>query len=161
MSNWRSHPKLASRLQPERGDDLEVIIHDGDPPLCGRPGEVAWVRIVGVDGDVFRAMVLTQPTQLKSVTKHEEILFIVPSGGKYPIQVRPAYLAERATWRLLLPCGECGLTELFSPPSEIAAHSFPHLFRDGVLLPGSMFTTRCGYCGGPLVVRVKRAKLGA
>jgi hypothetical protein len=106
MSDWRNHPKLAGRLQAERGDDVEVIIHDGQPSICGRPGEIAWVRIVGVDGEVFRATVLNQPAQLESVAKDEEILFIVPSRGRYPIKARPSYLAERPTWRLLLPCGE-------------------------------------------------------
>lgn len=152
---WGEHPKLQGRFHPEFPDDVQVISHDGSPRRSGRQPELVWVRVTGCDGDVFSGVVLNQPQQLRNVSAGSNILFIVPQGGEYPLQVTRKYLEERSTWRLLMPCKTCGLTELLDPPSELVASTFPSVTAEA-LQRGFVFTTRCGICGDGMVVRLKR-----
>lgn len=154
-SPWNEHPKLRGRFRPEFPDDLQVIVHDGGPVTSDRQPELMWVRVVECQDGVFSGIVLNSPTQLKSVTQGSVIQFIVPEGGQYPVQVNRKYLQERSAWRLLVPCKKCGLTELLDPPSQLLASSFPSITADQ-LSQGFTFTTRCGLCGGAVVVRLKR-----
>lgn len=110
-----------------------------------------WVRVTGVDGDVFRGSLLNEPTELESLTRGEEILFMVPEGGEYPIRVTEKYLEERPRWRILAPCDKCGLSELFDPPSELLSVVFP-----GQESAIQKFTAFCGMCGGIQVVRLRQ-----
>lgn len=153
-SPWSGHPKLRGRFHPDSPGDLQVIVHDAGPHLSQRHPELVWVRVASFQGEVFSGVVLNKPKQLRSVAQGSEILFIVPEGGQYPLQVTPKYLRERSTWRLLMPCKKCGLTELFDPPSELVACSFPDAAIQ--LSHGFTFTTRCGWCGEGMVVRIKR-----
>ena len=154
-SPGNEHPKLRGRFHRESPDDLQVIIHDGGQRVTDRLPELVWVRLTGCQGEVFAGVVLNKPDHLQSVVRGSQILFIVPEGGPYPLQVTPQYLQERPHWRLLAPCGKCGLTELFCPPSELLAASFPSITVDQ-LNQGFTFTTRCCLCGDGIVVRIKR-----
>lgn len=155
FSSWNEHPKLRGRFHPEFPDDLQVIVHEGGPHLTDRRPELVWVRVTACQDEPFSGVVLNQPSQLQSVAPGSQIEFIVPEGGQYPLQVTPQYSAERSSWRLLMPCNKCGLTELFDPPSSLLAASFPSVTADP-LSRGFTFTTRCGWCGGGMVVRLKR-----
>jgi hypothetical protein len=152
-SPWNEHPKLRGRFHAEFADDLQVIVHDGGPHTCDRRPELVWVRVTECRDEVFSGIVLNQPTQLQSVTKGSQIQFIVPQGGQYPLQVTRQYLQERPGWRLLMPCKKCGLTELFDSPSQLLVSSFPSADK---MSHGFTFTTRCGWCGEGMVVRMKR-----
>ena len=154
-SPWHEHPKLRGRFHPEFPDDLEVIIHDGGSHTSDHRPELMWVRITECRDGVFSGIVLNRPTQLKSVGQGSEIQFIVPEGGPYPLQVNRKYVQERPAWRLLMPCRKCGLSELFDPPSQLLASSFRSVTADQ-LSHGFTFTTRCGWCGDAIVVRLKR-----
>lgn len=154
-SPWNEHPKLRSRFDPEFPDDLQVIIHDGGPHISDRQPELVWVRVTDCQDEVFSGVLLNKPFQLQSVVQGSLINFIVPAGGQYPLRVTHKYLQERSSWRLLAPCKKCGLTELLEPPSQLVAASFPNVTADQ-LSGGFTFTTRCGWCGGGMVVRLKR-----
>ena len=156
-SPWHEHPKLRGRFRREAPDDLQVIVHDGGPHTSDRRPELLWVRVTECQDEVFSAVVLDRPTQLRNVAQGSEIQFIVPEGGQYPVQVNRKYLQERSTWRLLMPCRKCGLSELFDPPSQLLASSFSSVTADQ-LSHGFTFTTRCGWCGDPIVVRLKPTK---
>ena len=155
LSSWNEHPKLRGRLHPESPDDLQVIVHDGGPHISDRQPELIWVRITECEDDVFLGALLNKPFHLESVTQGSLIHFIVPAGGPYPLQVTHRYRQEKSSWRLFAPCNKCGLTELFDPPSQLLAASFPKVTAEQ-LSGGFTFTTRCGWCGGVIVVRLKR-----
>jgi hypothetical protein len=152
---WREHPKLRSRFDREFPDDLQVIVHDGGPHISDHKPELVWVRVTECQDEVFSGILLNKPFQLGSAAQGSLIQFIVPGGGEHPLQVTGRYLQERSLWRLLMPCNKCGLSELFDPPSRLLAASFPNVTADQ-LSHGFTFTTRCGWCGGGMVVRLKR-----
>jgi len=154
-SPWSDHPKLRGRFHPQYTDDLQVIVHEGGPHTSDREPELVWVHVTECSGEVFSGVVLNSPVQLQSVAQGSHIQFIVPEGGQYPLQVTSKYLQERSAWRLLMPCKKCGFTELFDPPSQLVSSTFPSATADE-LSRGFTFTTRCGWCGGGLVVRLKR-----
>jgi hypothetical protein len=141
---WRQHPGLRGRFHPECPDDLQVVVHDGGPRMSSHPGELVWVRVTGVEGEVFCARLLNQPHNLKSVRLGDPIQFLVPSGGKHPLMVTEKYLRERANW-IVHPCRKCGLSELFDAPSDLISKIFPNIPADAKL---GMFTTFCPLCGG-------------
>jgi hypothetical protein len=114
-----------------------------------------WVRVTGCENDIFSGVVLNTPYQLRKVRQGSVITFIVPDKGEYPLLVSSRYVQERPTWRLLTPCDGCGLSELFDPPSDLVAKIFPDVTSEE-LSRGITFTTFCGYCGGILLVRIKR-----
>lgn len=154
---WREHPKLRARFHPEFPDDLQVVAHDKGPDDWGRQAELLWVRVTGCNGEAFSGVVLNQPHQLTDVSLGSEIFFIVPKGGDQPIQITSQYLQERSTWRLIMPCNKCGMTELFDPPSQLVAATFPSVTAEQ-LSAGFTFTTRCPLCGGGMLVRLKRSQ---
>jgi hypothetical protein len=124
-SPWHIHPRLQGRFHPEFPDDLQVIVHDGDPRKSCRRPELVWVHVTALEHEVFSGVVLNKPAQLRGVAEGSQILFVVPDGGEYPLQVSRKYLQERSTWRVLQPCRKCGLTELLDPLSERIADAFP------------------------------------
>ena len=140
---WRQHPQLKGRFHPEHPDDVQAVVHDGGPRLTDRRPELVWVRVVGQAADVFTAEVLNAPAQLATVHQGDRVQLVVPAAG-HPVQVSPAWLAERAAWTIHA-CGGCGLDTLLDAPSALIAATFP------ALPPGAepeMFTTFCGLCGG-------------
>jgi hypothetical protein len=153
MANeWRQHPKLLGRFHPECPDDLQVVVHDGGPRMSDRSPERVWVRVRSLHADVFSGQVLNQPRQLNTVRQNTEIRFIMPDGGKYPLQVREKYLHERSDW-IVHPCQKCGLSELFDAPSDLIRKIFPNTPPDAVM---EMFSAFCGQCGGVQIVEHKR-----
>ena len=159
MTSWREDAKLRGRFHPDFPDDLQVIAHDGHPNISGHGAELIWVRVTGVMNQEYTGIVLNCPVHLVTVAQGEEIQFIVPEGGPFPLQVTRDYLAQRNSWRLLAPCQNCGLTELLSPPRDLALRS--GLNPPDGLHGGYNFTTKCGWCGGNQVVRIKRARTNA
>jgi hypothetical protein len=108
---------------------------------------------MGVEGEVFRGQLLNQPHNLKTVRQGDEVLFVVPTGGEHPLQVREKYLRERDEW-IIQPCNKCGLSELFDAPSDLIRKVFPNSPEDTVM---SAFTAVCGVCGGVQVVEHKNS----
>ncbi|MBX7221089.1 MAG: hypothetical protein K1Y36_14165 [Blastocatellia bacterium] len=145
---WRTHPKLKGKLLEDYPDDLQVIVHDGGPRLTINPPELVWVRVMGVQEDLFFGVVLNQPHHLQLVEKNSPIMFLVSDHAPYPIQVRASYLQERPDW-MVHPCSKCGNNELLDAPSDLIKVIFPNLPSDSEL---EMFSTFCGLCGGVQVV---------
>lgn len=142
---------MAGRFHPEHPDDLQVLVHDGGPRTSTRRPEAIWVRVTGVADAAFVGRALNHPHQLTSVRAGDEIRFVAPPNCQIPLLVTEQYLAERPDW-IVHPCGGCGLTELFDPPSILIRVVFPGS------PPGArteMFTARCGMCGGAAVVELR------
>jgi hypothetical protein len=170
---------LQGRFRPSHPDDLQVLVHDGGPPLTRNEPEVVWVTVTGMDGDVFRGRVLNQPENLRSVRRGDEIRFVVPDadapaalrkladarlglpgpaprGWILPVLVTDKYLRERGEW-VIHPCPGCGLSELLDAPSDLIRVIFPDASPDA---PVRRFNATCPNCGG--VQRVEsRAEAGA
>lgn len=143
--SWRSNPRLTCRFHPQCPDDLQVIIHEGGPRLSQSLPELVWVSITREESDaVFVGTILNQPHNLKSLKAGDEIKFIVPDVGRYPLLTTDKYLAERPQWKIH-GCSECGLTELFDAPTDLIRVIFPHTPSTGEI---EMFTSFCGVCGG-------------
>ena len=140
---WRTHPHLAGRFLPDYPDDLQVFVHDGGPRLTKNRPEAVWVRVTGMDGDVFRGTVLNQPHHLRTVRQGQHIKF-VEAGAEHPVMVTDRYLAERPAWTIH-PCRGCGLSELFDAPSDLIRAVFPTAPAGAV---PAMFTAFCPLCGG-------------
>lgn len=141
---WREHPKLKGRLLPDYPDDLQVFVHDGGPRLTRNPPELVWVRVNGMNAEVFSGRLLNQPHNLQSVRQGDQIQFLVPEGGAHPILVTAKYLRERKAW-FIYPCRGCGLSELFDAPSDLLRVVFPNMPAGGRT---DMFTAFCPLCGG-------------
>jgi hypothetical protein len=154
MSNWHEHPRLVGRFDAACPDDLQVIVHDGHPAISRRQPELAWVRLTSGDGSLFSGILLNRPLEVRGVAVGDEIRVIVPDGGDCPLMVTSDYLVLRSAWRLLAPCTGCGLTEMLSPAQVLAEALFPSRWQCGSF----NFTARCGWCGGSMVVRIKRLK---
>jgi len=150
---------LIDQLKHGKSEDftkMQVIVHEGGPLETDRQPQLAWVRVTGGADDRFSGVVLDKLARLRRVRKGSRISFLVPKNGPYALQVSSSYLEERSSWRLLMPCNQCGLSELFDPPSALVAGIFPTMTSED-LAQGFTFTTRCGWCGG-LVVRIKRTR---
>jgi hypothetical protein len=143
FNEWRDHPKLKERFEVEYPDELQIVLHDGSPGRTGRMPEIAWVEVTGCGWRSIHRRVLSEPEQLRNVAEGSEILFIVPAGGEYPLQVSEKYLEERPHW-IIHPCKTCGLSELLDAPSDLIRADFPNMGPDEVV---EMFTARCGMCG--------------
>ena len=147
---WHDHPSLQGRFHPEHPDDVEVLVHDGGPRPTEQRPELVWVRITGLDGDVFTGDVLNQPQQLTLVCRGMSINFI--AAGPHLLQVRETYLQERDDWTIHAR-DRCGLSALFDAPSQLMRKVFPSLPKGATM---EMFTAFCGACGGAQVVEHKK-----
>ncbi len=154
---WRHDPVLIGRFHPRFPDDLQVLVHDGEPRRTGRRAEVCWVRLDGVDDGaprpvtdrpahtrLYRATLLSRPHQLTTIAAGEPLRLIADPGGRHPLRVTDAYLAERAGWRIT-PCTGCGLHEGLDPPSVMAASRQAAATAEA---PPTTFTVRCPSCTG-------------
>ena len=143
--SWRSNPRLKSRFHSQCPDDLQVIIHEGGPRLSQSAPELVWVSITREESEsVFVGTILNQPHNLKSLKAGDEIKFIVPDAGQYPLLTTDHYLAERPQWKIH-GCHKCGLTELFDAPTDLIRVIFPDAPSTAEI---EMFTSFCGFCGG-------------
>lgn len=141
---WRGDRALRGRFHPQFPDDLQVLIHDGDPRRTGARPELAWVRVheaVAGRSGTYRGELRSAPRALATVRKGDSLGFLASPGGRYPLLVTAPYLAERAAWRIT-PCDGCGLGELFDPPSTALASATRE--ADG------RWRTACGACRGHL-----------
>jgi len=152
---WRDHPELRGRFHPDAPDDVQILVHDGGPRITDRSPEAVWATVTGCAGDdVFTARIVNQPHQLKSIAQGSEIKFVSPSGA-HLLMVTAKYLLERPDWSIH-PCDQCGLDELFDPPSDLMRAIFPDIPKDAIM---EVFTSFCGACGGVQIVQYKDAEL--
>jgi hypothetical protein len=170
---WRVDPLLAGRFHQDHPDDLQVLLHDGEPRRTQRTPEACWVHVEAVDGllryptmakdgpppplapeaaqwidrPVYRGKLLNQPHALTESRQGDDVLFVHAPGIPHPLQVRPAYLAERPLWAFA-PCDRCGADQALDPPTVMAATRFPGA------PPGMQplaFTAFCP-CGGTMML---------
>jgi hypothetical protein len=168
MTVWRTDPDLAGRFHPDYPDDIQVVAHEGSFRFTQARPEIVWARIGLMiegkfeDGSVFRyykAHLLNQPHQLKTLTVGQEILFMAHKSYRYGILVTYDYLQDRPQY-IITPCNKCGLPEVFDPISKLYQHSFPDI-KNNPDLPAdtmSLFTSFCPVCGPNafLIIRDKR-----
>lgn len=165
---WRKDPQLQGLFHESHPNDLQVMVHDGEPRRTQRMPEMCWVRVlraepgparrVLVDSDqatpapvdipsgawVYVARLLNAPHQLRDIHQGEELCFITGPGLSHPLHVTKQYLLERANW-LIAPCGKCGWSEAFDPPSVMARFRFPDMPPDAEV---KTFSSFCPLCGG-------------
>jgi hypothetical protein len=169
---WRADPDLAGRFHAQSPDDLQVLLHDGEPRRTQRTPEACWVKVRAIDGvlrvpnlapggslppapegvrwierRVYRGTLLNQPHALTQTRKDGDVLFVHAPGIPHPVQVRPDYLQERSRWAFV-PCDRCGADQALDPPTVMARTRFPDA------PPGSVpvaFTAFCP-CGGTMMV---------
>jgi hypothetical protein len=144
---WRTDPGLRGRFHPQYPDDLQVLVHDGEPRRTGKRTEVCWVRVDAGEGTggLYEGTLLNQPHALATVKAGDRIRFLSGAGGKHPLYVTAEYLAERDSWEIQ-PCPNCGFHEALDPPTVMARTRFPDALGDAVPV---MFTAHCALCGPP------------
>ncbi|WP_257454192.1 hypothetical protein [Archangium lipolyticum] len=181
---WRNDPGLVGHFHPEYPDDLQVIVHDGEPRRTQRAPESCWVRVTGMEPAILRPVIyepeenplsrevfdaryrapspvfvgalINQPHHLKNVKQGDEIRFLVVPGLPLPLHVTREYLRERPQWDIL-PCNQCGGSECFDPPSVLYRTRFPGTPPDAV---PEMFTAFCSACGGTMALSNREAGAG-
>ena len=153
MTHWRDDEQLRGRLHPEYPDDLQVVIHDGNPRRSGHAPEAVWARIVRSEAECYVAVCLNHPQAVTAVDEGETFRFRVSDTAEFPFLVTEQYLADRAEW-IVMPCGECGFDELFDAPSELAAGFAAEAPEGGTV---ELFTQFCPLCGGVQTVCSREA----
>jgi hypothetical protein len=171
-SPWRKDPYLKDRFHETHPDDLQVMVHDGEPRRTGGSPEMCWVRVLRAEpgpsrralyspghtklsqeefaqrysGDtwVYVGRLLNAPHQLFTVQQGEEIRFLTGSRLLHPLYVTALYLQEREHWRIA-PCSNCGMSEAFDPPSIMARFRFPDMPPEAEV---ETFTSFCPFCEG-------------
>ena len=165
MAVWHRDPAFEGKFHPQYPDDVQVIVHEGSFRFTETKPELMWAKILepyevtDINGGTIRAykaQLLNQPFNLKTIKMGSEILFIAPLRYRHPIRVTEQYLADRREYDIE-PCNRCGLNELFDPISQIIEKVFPQmkeaLEKEHQALP--MFTSLCPVCGGVLIVKHK------
>lgn len=172
MTTWRQHPELAGLFHPEFPDDLQVLVHDGEPRRSQRPPEACWVRVTGIAGTlvspiaaasqnppfkraetrtlsraIFQGTLLNAPRGLATIRQGGSLLFVRGAGIPHPVQVSDGYLRERVSWGIV-PCDACGADETFDPVSVMAKTRFPTAPAGSVPM---MFSAFC-LCGGRMTI---------
>jgi hypothetical protein len=171
MTSWRGDPDLQGRFHPQYPDDLQVIVHDGEPRRTKRSPEACWVRVTGVAGTlrlpsappdtppptpahlirwadvtVYAATVLNVPEQLATVREGSSITFVHAPGLPHPLQVTSEYLRERAQW-CVAPCTNCGANQALDPMTTMWRTRFP----DSPGMTPLAFSAICP-CGGRMML---------
>lgn len=169
---WRKDPDLKGRFHDSFPDDLQVLVHDGEPRRTSRQPELCWVRIVEAEQGpprrfifmpqattlsesefarkyqtnetVYVGKLLNAPHALQSVRQGDTVRFLTGGGLNQPLQVTLEYVKERGSW-LIVPCNKCGMGECLDPPSVMAKLRFPNQPPDAVV---NRFTSFCSRCGG-------------
>lgn len=159
---WRTDPHLAGKFHPQFPDDIQVLVHDGDPRRMRRGPELCWVRVQRIDRAptrpvtgahglekshfVYVGELLNGPHTLESVKKGDRIKLLSVAGMPHPLHVNDDYLRERLEWQIT-PCDKCGASECFDPPSVMARVRFPDAPADSEI---QAFTSFCANpnCGG-------------
>lgn len=158
-SPWHRDPLLAGKFHAQYPDDIQALVHDGDPRRTRRGPELCWVRMLKIDRaptrrltgtdvepsrHVYIAELLNQPHTLTTVKKGDRLKVISVHGLPNPLHVTDDYLREREAWSIT-PCDRCGMTECFDPPSVMAQVRFPDAPPDAQV---AAFTSFCSKCGG-------------
>jgi hypothetical protein len=169
---WRSDPALARHFHPDYPDDLQVLVHDGEPRRTGRAPEACWVRVTGLhavarvpggpsdpeltfdpaavvwhERAIYRATLLNRPHQLQTIAQGDPLLFVAAKGLPHPLRVTEAYLAERPLWAVVA-CNRCGADEALDPPTTMARLRFPDAPEGSEPVA---FTAFCP-CGGTMTL---------
>ena len=153
---WRSDPYLEGKFHAQFPDDIQVLVHDGDPRRMRRGPELCWVRVQRLDraptrqvtaaieksNTVYVGEQMNSPHTLQSVKKGDRIKLLSVAGMPHPLHVNDDYLRERLEWQIT-PCDKCGASECFDPPSVMARVRFPNAPADAVI---EAFTS---YCANP------------
>ena len=155
---WRHDPNIKGKFNPQFPDDIQALVHDGDPRRMRRGPELCWVRILRVDRAATRPVtaavekshfvyvgeLLNAPHTLTSVNRGDKLRLLSVPGMPHPLHVTDEYLVERLQWQIT-PCDKCGASECFDPPSVMARFRFPDAPPDSVI---EAFTSFCSHCGG-------------
>jgi hypothetical protein len=172
MTTWRSDPDLAGKLHPQHPDDIQVLVHDGEPRRTQRAPEGCWVRITGTDGvlssplappgatapptsqsvrrlerTIYVGQLLNQPHQLTTLAQGSAVRFVHAPGMPAPLLVTRAYETERPRWAFT-PCDRCGADQALDPPSIMARTRFPNAPPGSVPVAFSAFCP----CGGTMML---------
>jgi len=175
---WRHDPTLAGQLHPQHPDDLQVIVHDGEPRRTRRAPEACWVTVQRVHGvlrspvmlanakpplraaavtwverTVYAGKLLNAPHQLTSVRQNDTLLLVYTPGLPHPLHVTDAYLAERSQWAFA-PCDKCGTDQALDPPTVMARTRFPDTSEDEVPV---MFSAFCPCQGTMMLAAIEDA----
>lgn len=150
---WREDPNLKGRFDPLYPDDLLVVVHEGGPQLSNRLPEIMWVRVLEKRRNSYLGTLLNHPHALETIDQGDYISFMMAAGSRHPIRVTDKYLEERTGWDVK-PCAQCGMSELFDPPSELIHEIFNELPANAWAL--GWFTSFCPVCGGFQVVSSKK-----
>ena len=172
MTPWRTDPALQGRFHADFADDLQVMVHDGEPRRTQRPPEACFVRVTGVAGvlriphappnaqppvpasvlqwtelPIYRGTVLNAPHNLTTVRQSQSIEFVAAAGLPYPVQITPQYAQERSQW-CITPCSGCGGDQTLDPMTTMAKTRFPD--APGGSIPIA-FSSICP-CGGTMML---------
>lgn len=140
------------RTQQERArggemkGSLRVLVHEGGPRITTSQPELLSVALLRTDGALMAGRLLDAPQRLRSLAVGDTIKFLRVPGQPHPILVTDKYLTERRH-SYVVGCQNCGFSELFDCPSDLAAATFP-----GQAI--STFTARCPLCGGGQLIRL-------
>jgi hypothetical protein len=171
-SPWLTDPALSGRFHPQQPNDLQVVVHDGEPRRTKLAPEAAWVTVTGVHGilrmpvaseatkmpldpsqvswserAVYTATLLNEPRQLVTVRRGESLLFLHSPGIPHPVRVTEQYIAERSRWAVIA-CQGCGADQSLDPPSIMARTRFPDAPAGATPVA---FTAICP-CGGTMTL---------
>ena len=169
---WRNDPDLVGKLHPQHPDDVQVIVHDGEPRRTQKSPEACWVRITGTSGvlrspiaqrgatsaptpasvqwlerTIYTGQLLNQPHALTSVREGAAVRFVHAPGIPNPLMITPGYESERPRWAVT-PCDRCGADQALDPMSVMARTRFPDAPAGAVPVA---FTAFCP-CGGTMML---------
>src|SRR5450432_1319533 len=105
---WRRDQYLKGKFAKSSPDDIQALVHDGDPRRTRRAPELCWVRIQrAVSDTVYLGEILNQPLLIQSVTLGDEIMLVSAPGFAHPLYVTADYMRERFQWAIT-PSNRCG-----------------------------------------------------
>ncbi len=170
--SWRIDPDLRDKFHADHPNDVQVMVHDGEPRRSKKPPEACWVQVDRVMGTlkvpngppdakppipqrairwaertVYGGKLLNQPKNLTSVRAGEIVAFVCCTGMPHPLMVSPAYRSEREKWTFV-PCTKCGADQALDPPTTMARTRFPDAPAGAFPIA---FTAFCP-CGGTMVL---------
>ncbi len=169
---WRNDPDLAGKLHPQSPDDLQVLVHDGEPRRTQRNPEGCWVKITGTAGalrspvmpkgppgpalasavtwlerTIYTGQLLNAPHQLSTVAQGATVRFVHAPGIPNPLMITAAYESERPRWAFT-PCDACGADQALDAPTTMARTRFPDAPPGAVPVA---FSAICP-CGGTMML---------
>jgi hypothetical protein len=112
----------ASRGAPGGAAEGCWIRVDASEPAPARPSASADGAAIARGAVVYVGTLLNQPHKLTTLAQGDRVRFLPDPGGRHPLLVTEAYLAERAAWTIA-PCPRCGLGE--APRSAVGDGRVP------------------------------------